>query len=220
MTFLSPPYRMAKGQDRRRLTLLAMTLLFVVGVVVSACGGSSTPTTAATATQGIAVVKVYFARHPETDGNPATVLPVTRPSIEVSTQMRATAALREMLMGPNQSERLQGYYSPFDGQLALQSVCPGEFRDFDVTLDHKGATPEQGTATVRFCRRVDVPGLMAGAIMSAMIANTMKQFPSVKKVVILNYLGACFNDLQGANACLSFAPGGRIALAPSTGRFA
>lgn len=225
MTFLALAYRMAKGRIQRRLPILALTLLSTIGLVVSACGGStgrgsSTPTAVATATQNIAVVKVYFARHPETDGNPATVLPVTRPSTEVSTQMRATAALREMLMGPNQSERLQGYYSPFDGQLALQSVCPGEFRDFDVTLDHKGATPEQGTATVRFCRRVDIPGDMAGFVMSHMITNTLKQFPSIKKVVILNYLGACFNDMQGANACLSFVPGGRSVSAPPPGHFA
>ncbi len=220
---LAPAHHVAMGRIRRRLPILALTLLSTMGLIVSACGGStgggsSAPT--ATATPKPSVVQVYFARHPETESNPAAVFPVTRPTSEVSTQARATDALEQMLKGPNQSERSNGYYSPFDGQLAMQSVCPGEFHDFDLTLDHKGTTPEQGTATVRFCRRVDIPGDMAGFVMSHMIADTLTQFPEIKKVVILNYMGACFNDMQGANACLSFTPGGYAARAPSTDRFA
>lgn len=221
MTALTTAHHMVKGSMRRRVPALALMLLSTIGLIVSACGGStggasSTPT----ATPKPSVVQVYFARHPETENNPAAVFPVTRSTTEVSTQARATDALQEMLKGPSQSERSNGYYSPFDGQLGLQSVCSGEFHDFDLTLDHKGATPEQGTATLKFCRRVDIPGDMAGFVMSHMIANTLKQFPGIQKVVILNYMGACFNDMQGANACLSFAPGGYTARAPYAERLA
>lgn len=205
----------------RHASALALSLLAAIGLIVSACGASTGGvSTTPTATANSAVVQVYFARHPETDSNPAVVLPVTRPTSESTTQMRATVALEETLRGPSQSERLRGYYSPFDGQLALQSVCSGEFRDFDLTLDHKGATLEQGTATVRFCRRVDIPGDMAGFIMSHMITNTLKQFPEIQRVVILNYLGSCFNDMQGSNACLSVVPSGHIASEPATYRVA
>jgi len=38
--------------------------------------------------------------------------------------------------------------------------------------------------------------------MTAMIQATLQQFSQIKQVVVLNYHGDCFDDLQGANACL------------------
>jgi hypothetical protein len=147
-------------------------------------------------------VKVYFTKHSDSDNNPTVVFGVTRPTTAKTTHDQATAALEAMLQGPTQAERAQGYYSPFDGQLALQSYCSGPFRDFDLMLDHRAATVERGTATLQFCRRVDIPGDLDGPRMSSMIVATLTQFPSIQQVAILTYQGNCFDDLQGQNACL------------------
>lgn len=187
----------------------SFTLLAMLGALLSGCGAASTGSGATpTATSGVEPVKVYFARHPETDNLPTAVFAVTRETTATTTHGRATMALQEIFKGPSQTERTQGYYSPFDGQLALQSSCPGAFRDFDLTLNVKGSTPEQGTATLQFCRRVDIPGDLDGPRMKAMLTSTLLQFPTITKVVILNTQGSCFDDLQGANACLSAAPNG------------
>jgi hypothetical protein len=148
---------------------------------------------------------VYFTRHPDSDNDPTKAFALSRTSTATltTTQDKATFALEQMLAGPAQAERAQGYYSPFDGQLALQSVCPGAFRDFDLTLNYRGPTAETGTATLRLCRRVDIPGDLDGPRMSTMVTSTLLQFSDIKKVVILNYQGNCFDDLQGANACLN-----------------
>ncbi len=199
---------------RRRLAAFSFGLVALL-LTLAACGtttgtgpgGSTTPTVSPT-TSGT-TVKVFFTRHPESDSDPTKVFALTRtvPTSATTTQQRATYALQQVLAGPTQAERAQGYYSPFDGQLALQSVCAGEFRDFDLTLAHRGPTAEPGTATFQFCRRVDIPGDLDGPRMSAMLSATLLQFAEIKQVVILNSQGNCFDDLQGANACLKTATG-------------
>ncbi len=196
----------ARRQGTWRWLFVATLGLSLLSLVLTACGAASTPGSSATATpttSPVPPVQVFFARHPETDSNPGAVFPVTRATTMTTTQSRATYALQEMLKGPTTTERARNYYSPFDGQLALQSVCPGEVRDFDLALDHRGSAAETGTATVQFCRRVDIPGDLAGPRMTAMIQATLLQFPQIKQVVTLNYQGDCFDDLQGKNACLN-----------------
>ena len=205
------------GRRRRRwqVPLAALAMMSLLALVLGACassttgpGGGSTPAPSPTATAipAGAAVKVFFSRHPVTDVTPTAVMPVTRATTATATQERASFALQEMLKGPTQAERSAGYYSPFDGQLALQSVCSGPFRDFDLTLDHKGTATEPGTATLKFCRRVDIPGDLDGPRMAAMITSTLTQFAAIKKVVILDYRGNCFDDAQGLNACLNGKP--------------
>jgi hypothetical protein len=195
--------------------MAALTLLLgALALLVSACGATpptsnTTPTpggsTTPTANPSGATVKVYFTRHPDSDNDPTKVFALTRTASATATTVhdQATYALEQMLAGPSQTERAQGYYNPFDGQIALQSYCSGPFRDFDLTLDHRGATAETGAATLQFCRRVDIPGELAGPRMRAMVSSTLLQFPGITKVAILNYRGDCFDDLQGANACLN-----------------
>lgn len=184
-------------------TALALALT-ACGTTSTGQGAATTPTATLSGTSG-ASVQVYFAKHPDTDNNPTAVFAVTRatPSSAATTQERATFALEQLLQGPTQAERAQGYYSPFDGQLALQSVCSEPFHDFELTFDHRGPMMEQGTAMFQFCRRVDIPGDLDGPRMSTMITTTLMQFAPIKRVVILNYMGACFDDLQGINACLN-----------------
>lgn len=189
------------------IALILILLLAACGTTSTGQHGATSPT--ATSNGTTATVQVYFAKHPDTDNKPTAVFPVSRtPAAPVtSVQDRATFALEQMLKGPTQAERNQGYYSPFDGQLALQSVCPGPFRDFDLTFDHRGPMVESGAATIQFCRRVDISGDLDGPRMSAMVMSTLMQFVPVKQVVILNYMGACFDDMQGMNACLNGSQG-------------
>lgn len=197
-------YRLVRS--RRRWILTVPLLLTLVALLLSACGATTTPSANTTPTvTPSSTVKVFFAKHPNTDENPALVFPVLRTTTATTTHDKATFALNEMFKGTTTDERAQNYYSPFDGKIALQSVCPGEFRTFDITLNHRGKTVEDGTATLQFCRRVDIAGELEGPRMAAMISSTLMQFAEIKRVVILNYQGACFDDLRGDNACLNGA---------------
>jgi spore germination protein GerM len=179
------------------LTLVAL-FMAACGVTTPGPGANTTPTATPANT-----VKVFFARHPDTDNTPTAVFAVSRTTTATNSFDKATFALQEMLKGPTLDERNQNYYSPFDGALALQSFCTGPFRDFDLTLNHRGKTVEDGTATMQFCRRVDLAGDLTGPRMAAMITSTLTQFAEIKKVVILTYQGNCFADMRGANVCLT-----------------
>jgi hypothetical protein len=178
---------------------LAVLLLTACGVTTPPGPGANVPPTVTPTT----TVKVFFARHPDTDNNPTLVFPVLRTTTATSTRDKGTFALNEMLRGTTTDERTQGYYSPFDGKIALQSACAGEFRSFDLTLNYRGKTPEAGTATLQFCRRVEIAGDLEGPRMTAMVTSTLMQFAEIKKVVILNDHGDCFDDLRGGNTCLN-----------------
>jgi hypothetical protein len=186
----------------RATVALAISMLTLL---LTACGTTTSPgaNTTATVSPTASTVTVFFTRHPDSDTDPTKVFALTRTTIATSVPGKASAALDELFKGPTADERAQNYYSPFDGQLALQSFCPGEFRTFELTVDHRGPTPEPGTVTVQFCRRVDIPGDLDGPRMAAMVTATVMQFPQFKHLVILNYQGNCFDDLRGANACLS-----------------
>jgi hypothetical protein len=196
---------------RRRLAAVAFGLIALV-LTVAGCGtttntgpGSSIPPATSPSPRARATtVQVFFTRHPDADTDPTKVFALNRTSTAplTSTQNQASYALEQLLAGPSQAERAQGYYSPFDGQLALQSVCPGAFRDFDLTLDHRGPIAEIGTATLQFCRRVDIAGDLDGPRMRAMITSTLLQFSAITQAVILTSQGTCFDDLRGTNACL------------------
>lgn len=190
------------------------TVLLALTLVLTACGttttnGGSTPGASPTA-RPPSTVKVFFAHHPETDEHPDQVFAVTRtvPQNMTKASDLAAFALQQTLQGPTAAEQAQGYYSPFSGALALISNCPGSFRDFDLTFDQRGTKAEQGTVTMRFCRRVDIAGDLDGPRMVSMINQTLLQFSNVHKVVVLNWTGDCFDDLAGNNACLGGAPSG------------
>lgn len=181
--------------------------LSLVALVVAACGATTSPGASGTptATASTTSVKVYFSKTPDSLSNPAAVFAVTR---AVSSADPVTAALEEVMRGPTTAEQAQGYYSALSGALALISTCSGEFRNFNLTYDHRGAKAEAGTLTFQFCRRVDIRGDLDGPRIQAMIRQTAMQFSQIKDVVILNQNGDCFDDLQGANACLTGTPTG------------
>lgn len=206
------------GIDRAGARLGAAGLLLAL-LALSACaatttGGATatatpssvpTATTAATATSAIAVtktpggyaVKVYFSQHPASDDDPTKVFPVPRVSPTLGV---ARYAISQLLAGPSAVEQSAGYYTPWAGALTGVSNCGA---DFTITLDHRGTTPAPGVATLKFCRETQIAGELAGVRMEATAKATLLQFANIKSVVILNYQGACFDDLSGQNRCLT-----------------
>lgn len=151
----------------------------------------------ATATAAAYPVKVYFSRHPDSDNTPSAVFPVSRVSPTLGV---ATYAIQQLIAGPSATEHGAGYYTELSAALSGNSNCGGA--DFIITLDHRGPKLETGTATLQFCRTVQLPGDLSGPRITAEISATLKQFPNNKQVVILNSSGNCFDDLRGGNACL------------------
>lgn len=210
------------GAAGRRARGASLGLALVVALALSACGGSAatttstatpsptasssatTPATTATATLpttpvpgGYAVV-VYFSRHPDSDNTPTAVFALARVSPTLGV---ATYAMRQLLAGPTSAEQSAGYYTPWTGALTGSSNCGGP--DFTITLDHRGATPDPGVATLQFCRQTQIAGELAGARMTATADATLRQFTNIQRVVILNVAGDCFADLKGTNDCLA-----------------
>lgn len=161
--------------------------------------GVSTATTQPTNTADSGVqVLVYFSKHPDSDSNPAAVFPVSRVSPDLGV---ATYAVKQLIAGPTSQEAASGYYTPIATILSGNSNCGGA--DFTITLNRKGSTPAQGTATLQFCRQTSLPGDLTGSYIKAELTKTLTQFATIQSVVILDASGGCFDDLRGGNLCLS-----------------
>lgn len=202
----------------RPAQLLALGLLATL-LTLSACAGAgtgetagNTPTSAGgsgvpTATTAAAAsntpsghpVKVYFSKHPDSDNNVNAVFAVNRVSPDLGV---AKFSLQQLIAGPTASEKAAGFYTELTTSLTGASNCGGA--DFQLYPDHKGTTVSSpGTMTVKFCRATQLAGDLTGSRIAAEIDKTMLQFSNIHQVVILNSSGNCFNDFQGANACLS-----------------
>ena len=142
-------------------------------------------------------VKVYFSKHPQSDQNATAVFAVRRISPTLAV---AAFALGQLVVGPTRTETKAGYYSALAGLLHGQSDCRGPA--VRIMLNRRGTTVEPGTATVRFCRRSMSGGIFDDVRVRSEISRTLTQFPSIKRVVILNKFGQCFGDLSGRNTCL------------------
>ncbi len=205
----------------KHLSSFARTPLAVVFIVaalaLAACGTSSTTGPGAntpTATATVAVtptttslagypIKVYFSNNA---GSMTSVAPVNRVS---PTSQVETFSIQMLIAGPTPEERAAGLFSEFNDAFTGPSVCvsgtaPVGGPDFILTLNMKGTTSELGTATLKLCRPTELAGEGTGFRIGAEITNTLQQFPSVKKVIILDDTGNCWGgvDLRGGNACL------------------
>lgn len=165
--------------------------------------GSPAPTASlaptATSAPGGTPVLVFFSKHPDSDSNVNAVFAVHRVSPTLGV---AKFSLQQLIVGPTASERASGYYTDLTTSLSGASNCGGA--DFQLYPDHKGATVSSpGTMTIKFCRTIQLAGDLTGSRIAAEIDKTMRQFSNIHNVVILNKDGGCFNDFQGANACLN-----------------
>lgn len=133
-------------------------------------------------------VKVFFSKHPESDEDPTRTFPVNRISPDTGV---ATYAISQLIAGPTSDEAKAGYFS----QVAVRddaSTCNG--RDFTLAI-------ESGVATLQFCRTFEAIGTIADAQADQAIQATLKQFPTVTKVVVLGKDGHCQFDLSGEDRC-------------------
>jgi hypothetical protein len=149
-------------------------------------------------------IKVFFSKYPVSVATDSTaVYPVNRVSPTIAV---GTFALQLLIAGPTLSEQNAGYFTELNTMLSGSSNCsaprPVGGPDFTLTLNHKGPTPETGTATVKFCRTTNSSGIGVDARVEAEINATLKQFSNIKKVVILRNDGHCFADNIGNDRCL------------------
>jgi hypothetical protein len=211
---------MAQMRSWRRPTrLVAAGMVLAALLVLAACGSSPTPgaqathtpsisaTAAATTTPGVtgSPINVYFSKTPETDGNFSQAFPVKRVA---PLQQVEVFAVQLLVAGPTPDERAAGYYSELNGLFNGPSQCPSRVLggvggpDFTLTLNMKGTMPEQGTATLKFCRTTLSGGIGVDARVNGELNATLLQFPTIKKLVILNIQGHCFGDMSGQDLCL------------------
>ncbi|HEU5348428.1 MAG TPA: hypothetical protein VFU63_07425 [Ktedonobacterales bacterium] len=170
------------------------------GSTATAGTSPASPTVpAATKTPGGVPVKVYFSKHPQSDSDVNAVFSVNRVSPDLGV---ARFSLQQLIAGPTASEKASGLFTDLTTSLSGASNCGED--DFQLYPDHKGTTtPAPGTMTIKFCRGIQLAGDLTGARITAEINKTMLQFPNIHQVVILTKDGNCFNDFQGANACLN-----------------
>jgi hypothetical protein len=133
-------------------------------------------------------VKVYFSKHPQSDNDPGAVFAVNRTTDNLGV---AKFTVGQILAGPTTVEQTAGYFTT--ARLRSDtSNCNGQ--DFKITIVN-------GTATLQFCRTFDHLGVVADGQAKSELEATLKQFSSVKKVVILNKNGNCEFDLSGMDLC-------------------
>jgi hypothetical protein len=145
-------------------------------------------------------IEVYFSRRPESDHDFTAVFPAARRAPDAGV---ATGALRELIAGPTLEEAAQGYFS----ELGTMFVGPSNCGDHDFTIRIENG-PEGGTATVRFCRTVTSAGIGQDARVQSALEATLRQFPTIQRVRLLDPAGDCLFDMSGENRCLA-APGDR-----------
>lgn len=197
----------------RLFSVLIGSMLLMFALLFSACGsvpfGTSTVLAQSVSTQRSQTaqanhaIKVYFSRFPQSNTNFSAVYPVDRVSPTIAV---GTFSIQLLIAGPTLSEHTDGYFSELNSMLSGPSNCSAPFPtggpDFTLTLDKRGSVAEKGTATLQFCRTISSPGIGADARVQAQINATLKQFPTIKKVVILTKEGHCFADGSGTDLCL------------------
>ena len=146
-------------------------------------------------------IKVYFSRLPQSNNDPDAVFPVDRLS---PTSSVGTLSIQQLIAGPTMAESTLGYFSEVKNHLVGPSTCPSATTkpDFILSLNTDGSTHKQGTATLKFCHQFVSAGVVTDARAIAEIDATLKQFSSIKKIVILTKDSHCFGDESGADVCL------------------
>lgn len=146
-------------------------------------------TSLATSSGGGTTVKVFFSKHPDSDTDPTRTFSIDYPN--VTTAAVATYALEQLIAGPNADLASRDYFSAV--KLQGDSACGG--RDFSLDIINN-------TATLMFCRELVMSGVAGDGQAKSEITDTLKQFSTVSKVIILNTKGTCQFDLSGQNQCL------------------
>jgi hypothetical protein len=133
-------------------------------------------------------VKVYFS----TDhGIPGKVAAVTRTAPHAGV---ARFAVEQLIKGPTEAERRRGLHSELGKQIRGRSDCGADFQ----------LKVASGTATLRFCRTVWGNGVGGDARILNTIEQTLRQFRTVKKVVVLGKDRRClFDQTTRGTSCIT-----------------
>lgn len=147
--------------------MMKPNLAAVIGIVVSlfACAEASLPAAPQAKVAGRQEVKVYFYHEP---GEYIDLAPVTR---LVNAVAPARPAIEALLKGPTAVERRRGF-----GSLASAS----EFRIDSLKIS-------DGTARINFVSNrswAGWPGDLAPVRFKTAVELTLKQFPSVQRVIV------------------------------------
>ncbi|MBW4651169.1 MAG: GerMN domain-containing protein [Kastovskya adunca ATA6-11-RM4] len=132
-------------------------------------------------------VKVFFPKSPESAEDFTAVKPVWRTT---SSEGVASFAIEQLIAGPTSREKQNGVTTAL--QLRGNSNCG---KDFTLSIN-------QGVARLQFCRDVLSAGIGDDARAQSAIETTLKQFSTIKSVVLLNKNGNCLADASGDNRCL------------------
>ncbi len=132
-------------------------------------------------------VKVFFPKNPGQQGNLGYVEPVWRQTYTTSV---AQFAIAQVLAGLTVQERQRGFTAPIP--LRGASNCG---KDFTLSIT-------SNVARLQFCRQVVSGGIRDDARMTSSLNATLKQFPTVRSVVLLDQKGKCLGDMSGENRCL------------------
>lgn len=209
----NPLFPLSPVHRTRAVSLVGVCALLAFTFVLSACSGDMIPSANAasanvqTSSSSAATsypIEVFFSKAPDSlQTNANAVFPVNRTSPTIAV---ATFSIQLLIAGPTLSEQQAGYFSELNTMLSGPSNCTGSLPvggpDFVITLNHRGPTPQTGTATIKFCRSLLSGGIGADARVQAEITTTLKQFSNIKEVVILTKDGHCFGDGSGKDFCL------------------
>lgn len=137
-------------------------------------------------------VEVFFSHDPESFDNPLAVFPLSR---EVPADQLMEGAVAALIDGPSADEQANGYFSDFKAVIVgTTSTCKGQ----DFVLMHA-----QGVVTLQLCRQALSAGELQDGRVLAEVDATLRQFPGVTKVIVLDTMGHCLFDLTGFDPCLT-----------------
>lgn len=137
--------------------------------------------------QSQAKIKVFFPNPSKNTNNLGYVEPVFRTPTNKNV---AEFAIQQLIIGPNASEKSKGLVAPI--KLRGDSNCG---QDFKISI-------VKDIAKIQFCRLIISGGIGDDARIKSSIQTTLKQFSTIKSVVILTNKGDCFGDMSGDNLCL------------------
>lgn len=156
-------------------------------VPVTASELQATPVQVMTAQATTKSVKVFFPKDPSPRENFTYVEPVWRRTTSAGV---AQFALEQLIAGPTRQEQAIGLRGPI--RLQGRSTCG---KDFTLAIN-------TGVARLKFCRPVVSAGVGDDARLNSAVSATLKQFSTVRSVIILDHRGNCLGDMSGENLCL------------------
>lgn len=133
-------------------------------------------------------VKVFFSSNRKNEEDFTKVKPGFRQTNSNANLPRF--AIKQLIAGPTIMEKIQGLSGTI--KLTGNSNCGS---DFSLSIN-------QQVAQLKFCKTFTSGGVGDVARTKSSINATLRQFSTVKSVVILDKNGNCWGDESGENLCL------------------